>query len=136
VTTTTTTIPVTTTTTTIPVTTTTTTIPVTTTTTTIPGCYTYSIQNNDLGQTLTFGYTDCDGNPVADVIVQADSGTPDFCAEQNSVYRQSGTNSWVLTEEATSCTVTTTTTTIPVTTTTTIPVTTTTTTTVTTTTYQ
>jgi hypothetical protein len=127
VTTTTTTIPVTTTTTTIPVTTTTTTIPVTTTTTTIPGCYTYSIQNNDLGQTLTFGYTDCDGNPVADVIVQADSGTPDFCAEQNSVYRQSGTNSWVLTEEATSCTVTTTTTTIPVTTTTTIPVTTTTT---------
>jgi len=109
-------------------TTTSTTIPVTTTTTTVPGCYTYSIQNNDLSQNLTFGYTDCDGNPVTDVVVLADSSTPDFCAEQGSVYRQSGTNSWVLTIEATSCTVvpTTTSTTQPITTTsTTIPVTTT-----------
>jgi hypothetical protein len=127
VTTTTTTIPVTTTTTTIPVTTTTTTIPVTTTTTTIPGCYTYSVENNDQTFSVTIGYNDCDGNAQS-FILPADTATPDFCAEQNSVLRQSGTFNYIVYEEATSCTVTTTTTTIPVTTTTTIPVTTTTTT--------
>ena len=71
-----------------------------------PDCYTYSIQNNDLVTTLTFQYTDCSGTPIQDQIVPADSSTPDFCAYSGSVSRQSGTNSWVLTEEATSCTVT------------------------------
>lgn len=123
-TTTTTTVPVTTTTTTEPVTTTTTTAPVTTTTTTVPGCYTYSIQNNDLSQTFTYQYIDCEGVLIQDNIVLPDSGTPDFCAQQGSVTRQSGTFNWVLTLEATTCTVvptttTTTSTTQPVTTTTT-----------------
>tara|TARA_R110000803_G_scaffold22060_2_gene55097 strand:+ start:9023 stop:11830 length:2808 start_codon:yes stop_codon:yes gene_type:complete len=68
------------------------------------GCYTYSVQNNDLGNTLTIAYNDCDGNPQTAVVL-ADSSSPDFCAEQNSVVRQSGTFSWVLTEEATTCTV-------------------------------
>lgn len=68
-------------------------------------CYTYSIQNNDLSQNLTYQYRDCDGNLIQDQVVLADSGTPDFCAEEGSVSRQSGTSSWVLTTEATTCTV-------------------------------
>ena len=68
------------------------------------GCYTYSVQNNDFSNSLTIAYNDCDGNPQTAVVL-ADSGTPDFCAEQDSVVRQSGTFSWVLTEEATTCTV-------------------------------
>ena len=68
-------------------------------------CYTYSIQNNDLSSTLTYQYTDCSGNSVQDAVVTQDSGTPDFCAQSGSVSRQSGTTSWVLTEEATTCTV-------------------------------
>ena len=67
------------------------------------GCYTYSIQNNDFSQNLTFQYRDCDGNLISDQVVLADSGTPDFCAEEGSVSRQSGTFSWVLTTEATTC---------------------------------
>ena len=77
--------------------------PTPTPTTTALGCFTYSIQNNDLNQTLTFQYRDCDGNLISDVIVPADSGTPDFCAEEGSVSRQSGTFSWVLTTEAVTC---------------------------------
>ena len=73
----------------------------------IPGCFTYSIQNNDLSQNLTFQYKTCEGTWVYDNVVLADSGTPDFCAEEGSVSRQSGTFSWVLTTEATTCTVTT-----------------------------
>jgi len=69
------------------------------------GCFTYSIQNNDQSQNLTFQYRDCDGNLIQNQIVTADSGTPDFCAEEGSVSRQSGTFSWVLTTEATTCTV-------------------------------
>ena len=71
----------------------------------VPGCFTYSIQNNDLSQNLTFQYKTCEGTWVYDNVVLADSGTPDFCAEEGSVSRQSGTFSWVLTTEATTCTV-------------------------------
>jgi len=56
-----------------------------------------------LSQNLTFQYRDCDGNLIQDQVVLADSGTPDFCAEEGSVTRQSGTFSWVLTTEATTC---------------------------------
>ena len=83
-------------------------IPVTNTPTPTPaplGCFTYSIQNNDFSQNLTYQYRDCDGNLISDQVVLADSDTPDFCAEEGSVSRQSGTFSWVLTTEATTCTV-------------------------------
>ena len=75
------------------------------TTTQAPGCFTYSIQNNDFSENMTFQYRDCDGNLITDQVVLADSGTPDFCAEEGSVSRQSGTFSWVLTLEAETCTV-------------------------------
>ena len=79
----------------------------TTTTTTTAGveCYTYSIQNNDLSTSLTYGYTDCDEGLVGGQVVPPDSSTPDFCALSGSVYRQGGTTNWVLTEEAQTCTV-------------------------------
>ena len=77
--------------------------PTPTSTPTPLGCFTYSVQNNSLTENLTIQYTDCDGNPVSGVVVLADSSSPDFCAEEGSVSRQSGTFSWVLTTEATTC---------------------------------
>ena len=69
----------------------------------LPNCYTYSIQNNSFTENLTYQYRECDGTLVTGVVVLADSGTPDFCALEGSVQRQSGTTAWVLTIEATFC---------------------------------
>ncbi|HAY89258.1 MAG TPA: hypothetical protein DCY51_07440, partial [Bacteroidetes bacterium] len=87
--------------------------PVITTTTAAPGCYTYSVQNDSFSQNASIRYIDCDGNVVDDVIIPADSGTPDFCAEQNSITTNYG--NVVITEEAQTC-ITTTTTLAPTTT--------------------
>ena len=82
----------------------------TTTSTTAPlGCFTYSVQNDSLSQNASIDYTDCNGNPVNDVIIPADSGTPDFCAEEGSITVNYG--NVVITLEATTCTVSPTTTT-------------------------
>ena len=72
---------------------------------TAAGCYTYSIQNNSPVDNLTYRYRDCSGTLIEDNVVLADSGTPDFCAQPGSVTRQGGTTAWVLTQEATTCTV-------------------------------
>ena len=68
------------------------------------GCYTYSVENNDQTFSVTIGYNDCDGNGQS-FILPADTATPDFCAEQGSVLRQSGTFNYTVYEEATTCTV-------------------------------
>jgi outer membrane biosynthesis protein TonB len=68
------------------------------------GCFTYSVENNDQTFSVTIGYNDCDGNGQS-FILQADSATPDFCAEEGSVLRQSGTFNYIVYEEATTCTV-------------------------------
>jgi hypothetical protein len=66
------------------------------------GCYTYSVQNDNLSQSATFRYTDCNGVLFEDVVVLADSSTPDFCAQPGSVSRQGGAQI-VINEENTSC---------------------------------
>jgi len=68
-------------------------------------CFTYSIQNNDLVDSLTYRYIDCNDNVVEDLVLLADTDTPDFCARSGSVERQGGTNSYVITEESQECTV-------------------------------
>ena len=65
-------------------------------------CYTYSVQNNSPVSNATINYVDCFGTPV-EVIIPPDSATPDFCAEYQSVFINSGTA--VVTLQATSCTV-------------------------------
>ena len=67
------------------------------------GCYTYSVENNDQTFTVTIEYNDCDGNGQS-FILQADTATPYFCAEQDSVRRQSGSFNFIIYEEATTCT--------------------------------
>ena len=74
--------------------TTTTSTSTTTTTTTCADCYTYYIENYDLGQTLTYQYLDCSGSMSYDNVVLPDTTTPDFCACSGSVQRQGGSLSY------------------------------------------
>ena len=66
-------------------------------------CKTYSAQNDDLNNTSTIGYYDCEG-VWTEIVVQPDSQTNDFCAS-STPRRLGGSTNIIITLEAETCTV-------------------------------
>ena len=64
-------------------------------------CSTYQVQNNDLLDSVTIGYYDCEG-AYTEIIIQPDSQSNDFCAETEP-FRVAGTTAIEITKISEQC---------------------------------